>query len=89
MTNPAIIGDNADATGIIKRWLNLLAEQDDIGAALKDLKEEAKGRGFSKGDMKAMAIAVREHRKAIDPVLKINANKFFADSGGQYQIFAE
>ncbi len=86
---PATIGDNADAAGIIKRWLNLLTEHDDISDAIKDLKEEAKGKGFGKIEMKAMAIAVKEHRSERNAHLTQTANKFFADSGGQYQIFAD
>ena len=89
MTKPATIGDNADAAGIIKRWLNILSEVDTLQEDLKELKEEAKGKGFGKVEMKAMAIAVKEHRSERNAHLTATANKFFADSGGQYTIFAE
>lgn len=89
MTKPATQGHNQDTANIIKRWLSLLSEQDDVAASIKDLKEECKGKGFTKHEMKAMALVIREHRNPVDKIVKEKANQFFADSDGQYTIFAE
>ncbi len=89
MTNPATIGDNATAGAYIKRWLNILSEQDTLSEDLKELKIEIKAGGFDKSDMKAMALAVKEHRAIPEKPIREKANQFFADSGGQYVIFAE
>ena len=89
MTKPAAKGHNTDSANIIKRWLNILNEIDTLQEDLKELKEEAKGKGFGKVEMKAMAIAVKEHRNERNAHLTQTANKFFLESGGQYSIFAD
>lgn len=88
MTKPAEIGDNADAKKIIDRWIALLEEQDKFAEDLKELKIEAATK-FNKKQLKAMALVVKEHRKPMDSEVKAFANTFFANSGGQYQMFGE
>jgi len=87
MTKSATIGDNS-AT-YIKRWLNILAEQDTLAEDLKELKAEIKANGFDKNDMKAMALAIKEHRAIPEKPVREKANQFFLESGGQYSIFAD
>lgn len=89
MTKPAKIGDNNEASAYIKRWLNILTEIDTLQEDLKELKEEAKSKGFDKNDMKAMALAIKEHRNIPEKEIRAKANTFFCSSGGQYSIFAE
>jgi uncharacterized protein (UPF0335 family) len=83
------IGHNATAAGYIKRWLNILSEQDTLSEDLKELKAEIKANGFDKNDLKAMTLVVKEHRQIPEKPVREKANQFFADSGGQYLIFAD
>lgn len=89
MTKLAAEGHNTDSANIIKRWLNILNEVDTLQEDLKELKEEAKGKGFGKVEMKAMALVIKEHRKPLEVNVKAYANEYFANSNGQYVIFAE
>ncbi len=80
------IGHNSEEKALIKRILNVMQEQDTLAEDLKELKAEGKGKGL---DMKAIALAVKEHRSPIEKELKTKANIYFRESGGNYDLFAE
>jgi uncharacterized protein (UPF0335 family) len=80
------IGHNSEAKALITRILNVMSEQDTLAEDLKELKSEGKTKDL---DMKAVMIAVKELRKPIEKDLKLKANQYFRESGGNYDLFAE
>lgn len=85
MTAPAPKEHNLEISGIVKRMLNILTEQDTLAEDLKELKAEAKAKGMN---AKALALALKEHRAPIDEDIKQLANTYFKESGGNYDLFA-
>ncbi len=84
MTTPAPKDHNQESKDIIKRMLNIMTEQDTLSEDLKELKAEAKAKGLN---MKAIALAIKEHRNPIDEDVKQSANIYFKESGGNYDLF--
>lgn len=85
MTSPAPAHHNSEIKSIINRILNIMSERDTLDEDLKELKAEAKAKGL---DSKALALALKEHRKPIDDNTKQLANTYFKESGGNYDLFA-
>lgn len=80
------IGHNSEAKAFIERMLNIMTEQDTLAGDLKELKAKAKEKGM---DMKAISLAIKEHRSPVDRGVKFKANQYFKESGGNYDLFAE